>query len=163
MSWFSVDRQGLAAILERRGKVFAVFELLANAWDSGSQEVKLTLTPRDEEYALLGVEDWGEGFDNLDDANTLFARSRRAGDAEKRGRFNLGEKLVLACCRSARIQTTVGSVEFLEDGNVRRRDKRRSYGTVFEADIRMTADEYRDVCQAMRRVIPPVTTVFNSV
>jgi len=32
-TWFEVDKQGLAKILERRGKEFALFELVQNAWD----------------------------------------------------------------------------------------------------------------------------------
>ena len=32
--WFSVDKQGLGKILERRGgRLFAIFELIQNAWD----------------------------------------------------------------------------------------------------------------------------------
>ena len=33
-------------------------------------------------------------------------------DAAKRGRFNLGEKLVLALAKTALIETTTGSVQF---------------------------------------------------
>src|SRR2546429_2681653 len=32
-NWFEVDKQGLARILERKGKEFALFELIQNAWD----------------------------------------------------------------------------------------------------------------------------------
>jgi hypothetical protein len=39
MDWFTVDKAGLAAILERRGKAFALAELISNAWDSGAQNV----------------------------------------------------------------------------------------------------------------------------
>jgi hypothetical protein len=38
---------------------------------------------------------------DLSHAFTLFAESVKKGDAEKRGRFNLGEKLVLALCDEA--------------------------------------------------------------
>lgn len=160
-AWFEIDKDGLAAILERRGKAFALAELVSNAWDSGTDIVAITMTPTPgSPAAAVEVEDWGEGFDDLSHAYTMFAKSRRAGDAEKRGRFCLGEKLVLACCRSASITSTGGTVEF--EGGERRRSKRcRDRGTVFAADMRMTRAEYDDAVAFLRRMIPPVATTLN--
>src|SRR5438046_1362539 len=109
MNWFDVDKAGLAAQLERRGKSFALFELIQNAWDSGTDKVNVRLAPIEgSPYATLEVEDFGEGFADLGESYRMFAKSRRAGDAEKRGRFNLGEKLVLSLCRQAVITSTCG-------------------------------------------------------
>lgn len=161
-NWFTVDKGGLAAILERRGKVFALFELIQNSWDSGASRVDVKLDPvAGQPYAMLGVADDGEGFADLGHAHTMFARSSRAADPTKRGRFNLGEKLVLAVCRSARIRTRGGSIDFRDDGSVRRSAEARESGTMFTAEIRMTRDEYEECCDAMRRLIPPVATTFN--
>lgn len=162
-AWFEIDKDGLAAILERRGKAFALAELVSNAWDSGTDAVAITMTPLDGRPAVhVHVEDWGEGFADLSHAYTMFAKSRRAGDAEKRGRFCLGEKLVLACCHKATITSTGGSVEF--DGGKRRTSKRcRPHGTLFEADMRMTRAEHEDAVAFLRRMIPPVSTVLDGV
>ena len=69
-----------------------------------------------------------EGFRDLAQSWTLFAESERKGDPTKRGRFCLGEKLVLALCSSASISSTTGTVTF--DGKGRHRSsvasKRRS-------------------------------------
>lgn len=158
MSWFNVDKQGLAEILERRGKFFALAELISNAWDSGSERVEVRLDPiPGQPYANLEVEDWGEGFADLSHANTMFARSSRAGDPFKRGRFNLGEKLVLAICRKAKIVSTTGGMEFHETGVSHLRTKRDD-GTLFTAEIRMKRDEYEDCCDQIRRLIPPLVT-----
>ncbi len=163
MNWFTVDKAGLAAILERRGKFFALAELVSNAWDSGAKNVAISLTPiSGEPYALLVVADDGEGFSDLSDASTMFGRSRRGSDAEKRGRFNLGEKLVLAVCRRAAIATTTGTVIFSANGK-RNTSEKRDAGTQFDADIRMTREEFADVCDQMGRLIPPVKTSFNGV
>lgn len=162
MSWFNVDKQGLAAILERRGKAFALFELIQNAWDSGTDRVDVTLTPiAGQPYATLAVEDRGEGLADLSESHTMFGRSRRADDPLKRGRFNLGEKLVLAICRTAIINTRCGSIEFREDGTVRRSQTDNRDGTTFTGEIRMTRDEYQEVCEAMMKLCPPVATSFN--
>lgn len=160
-SWFDVDREGLAAILERRGKAFVIAELLSNAWDSGSSKVCLSIDPIPGRAAsMLKVEDWGDGFDDLAKAYTIFSRSARAADAEKRGRFSLGEKLVLACCIRAEIITTTGGIIF-EGSHRRRKDRRRAEGTLFVAEVRMTRSEYEDVMGYLSRVIPPVPTILN--
>lgn len=160
--WFDVDKLGLAAMLERRGKSFALFELVQNAWDSGATNVSVTLEPiPGAPYAQLIVEDDSpEGFADLDESFTMFARSRRSGDPLKRGRFCLGEKLVLALCREARIETTTGTVEFSDSGR-RRTGARRESGTRFVGEIRMTRDELAQAEIDALRLIPPITTAFN--
>jgi hypothetical protein len=93
--WFSVDKEGLAAILERRGKAWAVLELIQNALDTASPVVDVMLTSvPGAPYAVLTVADTDpDGFKDLAHAYTLFAPSQRAGDAEKRGRFNKRRQL----------------------------------------------------------------------
>ena len=105
-NWFDVDRKGLAKLLERRGKEFLVFELIQNAWDQNVEEVTVTLREHDAfpgNYDLRVEDDDPEGFTDLAHAYTLFAESEKKGDVHKRGRFNVGEKLVLAMCESATI------------------------------------------------------------
>lgn len=162
MTWFTVDKAGLANILERRGKFFAVAELVSNAWDSGATHVDITLTPQPGvPSARLIVEDNGEGFTDLSHAFTMFAKSSRAGQAEKRGRFNLGEKLVLAICSCVKIVTTSGALVFEGDTRSNRPSQKRDRGTLIDATLRMTRDEYEDVCDQIKRLIPPVRTTFN--
>src|SRR3954471_7125289 len=56
--WFEVDKQGLAKILERKGKEFALLELIQNAWDEpGVSRVSASLEYRRRNRALLVVED----------------------------------------------------------------------------------------------------------
>src|SRR5262245_56826491 len=76
-AWFEVDKQGLAKILERKGKEFALLELIQNAWDEpGVSQVSASLAYRGRNRALLVVEDDApEGFKDLSHAYTLFAES----------------------------------------------------------------------------------------
>jgi len=162
MGWFEVDREGLAAILERRGKAFAIAELVSNAWDSGSDRVKITMEPIANSPTVdIKVEDWGDGFADLDHAYTMFARSSRAGHADKRGRFCLGEKLVLACCVEAKIVTTSGTLVFKDGERKRHNTVTRDKGTLFSAIMRMTRAEYEDAVNFLMRSQPPVTTILN--
>ena len=138
MQWFHVDKAGLAQLLERRGKQFAVFELVQNASDQNVTRVEITLTKqtggRD---ALLRVEDDDpEGFSNLTHSFTLFADSDKKSNVRQRGRFNLGEKLVIAMCAKAEITTTTGGVMFDQRGRHTRRRK-RDRGSVFEGQLKL--------------------------
>lgn len=153
-SWFEVDRQGLASLMDGRGKEFVLYELLQNALDEDTTAVHLTLIPvAGRALCDLQVEDDSpEGFRDLAHAFTLFAPSAKKGDATKRGRFNLGEKMVLALCESASITSTTGTVFFTPKGRSISQVK-RLVGTMFNAQVRMTRAEYEDVCRAMGRVI----------
>ena len=162
MSWFDVDKSGLASLLEARGKSFAIFELLANAWDADATEVSITLAPCEgvPQARLIVQDNSPNGFVNLADAFTMFARSRRSGDPTKAGRFCLGEKLVLSLCSRAEIISTTGGIRFDSEGRRTIREKRDA-GTYFDATIRMTRDELAEVSERIMRVIPRVPTTFN--
>lgn len=163
-SWFTVDRAGLAALLERRGKGFVLLELLQNAWDEDTTHVAVTLRPiQGRPAARLVVEDDSpDGFADLTHAFTLFAPSTKLGEAEKRGRFNLGEKLVLALCEEATIISTTGGYRFDATGRHPLR-RRRDAGSIFEGVVRMTRAEVEEALALVRTVIPPtgITTVIN--
>jgi hypothetical protein len=164
--WFSVDKEGLAKLCERRGKVFVLHELLQNAWDCGdATEVRVELRPVDgKPLARLTVtDDSPEGFKNLSHAYTLFAESEKKGDAGRRGRFNLGEKLVLAMCEEAEVESTRGTVIFGPVGRSEHPRRRRKSGTTFKALVRMTRAELDDCLRKVSEVLPPgkVATFVN--
>lgn len=157
-NWFEVDRKGLRDLLEHRGKQFLVYEMVSNAWDeSGVTTVRVGLEsiPGARNCVELTVEDDApEGFHSIGDAYTLFAPSYKKGNAEQRGRFNLGEKLVLACCEKAEIISTQSAVRFDSTGRHSMRE-RRERGTLIRAAIRMTGVELERVLEAAKLLIPP--------
>jgi hypothetical protein len=162
MDWFEVDRTGLAKLLERRGKEFALFEIISNAWDTNAQKVTVSL------QALAGVpkaslvveDDHPTGFTDLSHAFTLFAESEKKDKSDKRGRFNLGEKLVLAICDNATITSTKGTIVF--DAKGRRQTKQaRDTGSVIAMQLRMTHAETAEALAKVKTLIPPVTTIVN--
>ncbi len=163
-NWFEVDKDGLAKILGRKGKEFALFELIQNAWDEqGVSRVVVSLEYLGRNEARLAVEDDApEGFADLSHAFTLFADSAKKTNPEQRGRFNLGEKLVLAISDEVTILTTKGGIRFDAQGRHVLRS-RRPIGSRIECLLRMTADECRTVTAHAQALIPPsgLTTVFN--
>jgi hypothetical protein len=164
--WFDVDRAGLAKILKRKGVEFAVFELVQNAWDeAGVTKVDVLLQPATGGHAILTVEDdSSEGFSDLRHSYTLFAESAKKGNAEQRGRFNLGEKLVLSLCERAKITTTKGAVLFDQNGRSEVRGKRK-HGSLVEMVIKISKAEIKTIEQEITKLLPPTTikTTFNGV
>lgn len=163
-NWFDVDKNGLAKLLERRGKEFVIYELVQNAWDTDAKQVTISLVKDGPilPAVLKVVDDHPEGWKNLTHAWTLFAESEKKANPEKRGRFNLGEKLVLALCTEASIETTTGGVKFDQKGRHDLRTKLPS-GSAFTAQVKMTAAEVIEAGKAVKKLLPPAgcKTVFN--
>lgn len=163
MNWFDVDKAGLAKLIEQRGRGFAILELLQNSWDQNVTEVRVTIEPfPGSPYARITVtDDDPAGFANLSHAFTLFAESTKKSDPSKRGRFNLGEKLVLACCTQATITSTTGTVLFTDQGREVHPRRRRPEGSEFMGIMRMTRAEMDESLRLLRTTLPPVPTWVN--
>jgi hypothetical protein len=169
-SWFSVDKQGLAGLLAARGREWVAFELIANSWDEpGVTRVELTLEPapgRRGRTRLTVEDDAPDGFLDLADAHRLFGSTRKRSDPKSRGRFNLGEKLVLAIADEAELVSTKGTVWFVADGTRRTSTAgghRRQRGSLFRATVHMTKPERgRTLARAMELIPPPgIETIVN--
>lgn len=165
MNWFDVSKEGLRNLIQKRGLAFVVHEVLQNAWDEERcthVTATLEMLPGSPYAALRVIDNSPDGWADLNHAFTLFAPSKKIGDATKRGRFNLGEKLVLALARKAHIVTMDGTVVFDEKGRHRHKQSRQT-GTEIYAEIRMTRAEYAEVCREALKVLCPsgVTTTFN--
>ncbi len=165
--WFDVDKAGLGKQAEQHGKGRLVGELIQNALDEpGVTQIAVTLTlvPGRPLADLTVEDDSPEGFRDLAHAWTLFSESYKRGNPEQRGQFNFGEKLVLAVCESASISTTKGTVVFDPDeGRVEKPRQKRDRGSVFQGRIRMTREEYPEVCDYLRSLLLPenVVVTFN--
>lgn len=155
--WFEGSKKGLEKIARRRGLSYVLFELIQNAWDTGAREVSVVFVPVDGRplIDMIVTDDDPDGFKDLTHSWTLFAESERKGDPEKRGRFNLGEKLVLAVCERAEIRSTKGCVEFDDEGRHVSR-KRTEAGTIFQGRLRMTRAELNEVLASSMELIAPV-------
>lgn len=168
-SWFEVDHKGLAKLREGTPKSAIITELVQNVWDTNATYCKIELKPitvDKKRYRLIVEDDDSDGFANLSHAYTLFAESGKKGDAEKRGRFNLGEKLVLAMCIQASIESTTGTIVFHKDGSrtENRRNKTR-FGSRFEGEINLTRAEYDEIRDTVFTLLcpPGCMTTFNEI
>jgi len=150
---------------EEHGKGRLIGELVQNALDEeGVTKIDITLEPvRGRPLVQLTVaDDSPEGFRDLADAYTLFAPSYKRGNPEQRGQFNFGEKLVLSVCESASIATTKGAVLFVPGkGRIAKPRYKRERGSVFCGRMKMTRDEYAEVCGYLRSLLLPDEVVVN--
>ena len=161
--WFAVDKDGLGKLLAERGAPFAVLELVQNALDTKAKHVSIDLTEKaDGLYSLVVTDDDPSGFSDLAHSFTLFAESEKKGKANLRGRFNLGEKLVLALCESATIRSTKGSVYFDADGR-HETPAATERGSVIDLVIRLTSADALEVERLVKTILFPevVNVTFN--
>jgi hypothetical protein len=154
-NWFEVDRKGLGKLMEGRSKAFILYELLSNAWDQRVTKVDVTLTHENGVATIQVEDDDPDGFADLKHAYTLFAESSKKGDPEQRGRFNLGEKLVLALAKEATITTTKGGVRFDSQGRHVLRG-RTKVGSVIRVLIPMAKADFNELLAAGDKVICPL-------
>jgi len=164
----AVDLAGLRQLVERRGKSFALLELLQNCWDEqGVTRVVIATEPLARGVVRLTVEDDApEGFADLSHAYTLFAPSKKKANPEQRGRFNAGEKMVIALAENFVVATTKGTIVIDVKNNERtRRHAKRDVGSKITADLRMTKDELDEALATIETVLPPalITTTLNGV
>lgn len=159
-NWLDTDRGGLEKIARRRGLAYVLYELVADAWDTEARFVHATFEPiKGRPLVRVRVEDDDpDGFADITHAYTLFAESSRKADPNKRGKFNLGLKLVLAVCESAEIVSTRAAVRFDRDGRHASK-RRRERGSEFDALVRMSRSELAEVRAAGKLLLAPARTV----
>jgi len=158
-----VDKEGLARKLTRRPKTFIVFELIQNAWDEDVNEVSLEAKMVEDGICSITVrDDCPAGFQEMESVYTLFRDSKKASDPTKRGRFELGEKLVIASALDIKLVTTKGTVVIKGDER-HHYDEKTKVGTTFTARFKMTKQDLEEILSATRALIPPtgIKTTVN--
>jgi hypothetical protein len=159
-----VDLKGLGKKVAHRPKSFIVFELLQNAWDENVSRVEVTahMIPGRAVCQISVEDDSPEGFQDLASVYTMFRDSKKAPDPTKRGRFEMGEKLVLALAIRAEVSSTKGTIVF-EAGKRQNLRAKRTSGTVFEGEFKMTREEYEDMVRDVKLLAVPshIKTFFN--
>lgn len=163
LSVFEVDKTGLSKLVARRGKEFIIGELIQNAWDENVTRVDVRLSePKNGRVTIEVEDDSPDGFADISHAYTLFAESKKKSDPTKRGRFNLGEKLVIALCEQTIISTTTGKVVIENDGRTMLPAERKA-GSVFIGTLKMTRAEYDTCVSFIETLLVPsnIVTTFN--
>ena len=163
-NWLEIDILGLRRTLERKGKAWAIFELVQNAWDTDATRVDVTLTkPHNGRSTLTCRDNAPDGYRDLSESHTLFSSSSKKTDPTKRGRFNAGEKFVLVMCEQAKVTSTTGQVIFQSNGKRKKTDVTLQAGTEFQGILEITDEEWLEVGRQVQLLLPPITTTYNGV
>jgi len=162
-SWFEVDKEGLKELYSDRTPFDLVAEIVQNAWDEKIHECNVVLHQKGGKAVLKVIDDNPEGFKNIRDAYTLFGNTHKRPDPTKRGRFNIGEKIVLAQAISGSISTTKGVVQFGELGRSEFLGENygRKKGSVFEAIFPWTRQQVRETIEKLENLLVPKRIVFT--
>jgi len=153
---FEVDIKGLRQLQEGKPKWFILRELLQNAMDEEITKCEIFLNYKQGKAHIGVTDDSPIGFRDLADAYTLFKDTYKRTDAQKRGRFNLGEKQVLCMADFARITSTTGGLEF----NILKGEKntirtRREKGSEIYIEVRMTRQEFEECINYCSEILVP--------
>lgn len=160
-NWFEVSREGLRQLQAGKPKDFVVRELIQNAWDEEITSCHLHVSRCGKSLVEITVEDDSpEGFRDITHAFTLFAPTYKRKDPEKRGRFNIGEKQVLAICEKAIVSTTKGTVVFDSQGRTSKRMKRKK-GSIISLTLRMNKEEKEAMLDSIKLYLPPKGISFQ--
>jgi hypothetical protein len=164
VSIFEIDKNGLAKLFKAKDKSFIIRELVQNAWDeSGVTRCEIEFIWENRKARLKVSDDAPEGFYDIAHAYTLFASTRKQINPEKRGRYNLGEKLVIAVCQEAKVTTTTGQIVFTKKGKRSRTRIKTDKGSIFEGTLLMKKDEFQAIKKSIEFLLSPekITTVYN--
>lgn len=158
-SWFEVDPAGLRELFGGLSPARLVLELIQNVWDEASTTCEVLIRDGEQDRRRVTevtvTDDNPEGFSNLAHAYTLFGSTSKRSDPTKRGRFNLGEKLVIARSLSSRITTTKGTVLFDRQGRHAGRTRREAGSEVHCIFPRWKPAETDEAFRFLRQLIPP--------
>ena len=153
-NWFGVSKEGLSASQHTRDLVNLTQEGIANSFDSGATEVKVTVRAENDQFRLV-IEDNGPGFSDIHTARELHRIDpTRTGDPSLSGRFGRGEKELVSVSTEAKIVSVGKTVEFRQDESCVISDNRRTAGTVLSAVMPWTREQADEVLNGLRRVQP---------
>ncbi len=170
MARFEVDLAGMRELQEGRELWRLTKELPVNVFDEFVRDdverrptyCAVNLSPVEgRRQVWIVVEDDGQGFQSLEDAYTLFRTTPKRGQANVAGRFNLGEKELMAAAVSGSIATTSGTVTFMEQDRQVDKKRRLDQGTMVSAVLKAKVKEIFQAEQMLRRLIPPEGLVYT--
>lgn len=163
---FEVSTEGMRELQAGREPWQLAKELVSNAWDEKTTVCEVKLYSISSMTAYLSVYDDGEGFKDIKDAWTLMKHTDKRLDPEMRGRFNTGEKEILAVAQEAMITTAGKIIRFPKSGgrNVTK-DYKESKGTLVEVWLTWGTKQVRETAEKLSRMMPPqgITYTVNGI
>ena len=153
--WFTVDKDGLREATGHLPPERLVFELIQNALDENSTTCTVAIEHIRKITQVTVRDDNPDGFKDLRDGYTLFRTTSKRADPTKRGRFNLGEKIVIARALKAIIATTKGTISFDDKGRHQHQTKSTAGSCITVQLPRWSDTATRQALTMLRRIYVP--------
>ena len=174
---FAVDPQGLRELEEGRAVWRAPLEILSNVFDEARGyegagtvqrarptrcDIVIEPVPGSRAHRYM-VSDDGAGFLDESDVYTLFGPTPKRSNAAVAGRFNAGEKQLIAVAKTAVVKTGWSTTSFSNDRRTVKKHRTPHTGTSVECVMRWTVAEAEEVVEAIKRCRPPqgLTVTLN--
>lgn len=153
---FEVSTEGMKELQEGREPWQLAKELVSNSWDEKATRCVVNLRSETAMTAYISVYDDGPGFADIADAWTLMKHTGKRLNPEVRGRFNIGEKEILAVAQEARITTAGKVIDFPKGGGRHvRKDPKDMKGTLVEVWITWGTKQVKEVATKLSQMLPP--------
>lgn len=155
---FEISTEGMRQMHEARPLWQLVKELVANVWDerdNGATTCRVEVNAASHGLLEIIVEDDGPGFANITDAYTLMAFTKKRTDSSKRGRFNIGEKELIAIAKDAIIETVGITVSFPAEGGRKQRKNDRIKGTKITVHVKGKQTDIQPTIDMLQSFIVP--------
>lgn len=153
-NWFEVSKEGLKALQAGKSKTFIINELVQNGFDEEITQCKVDIIYGKDITEIRVSDDSPEGFKNISHAYTLYADTYKRQDPTKRGRFNLGEKQVIAICEKAFVETTKGTIIFDENGR-HESDIKTDHGSIITIWVKLNRQEHDELLNHTKTLLVP--------
>jgi hypothetical protein len=158
-TWFEIDVGGLRELQLGKPKHYVARELIQNALDENTTKCQVTAKQIAGLVELSVEDDNPAGFVNLADAFTLFGKTSKRKDPEKRGRYNLGEKQSFSICEKAIVETTKGTIVFDDNGR-HKSSKCRLAGSKITVWFKATNQEFEELLREVKSYLAPEKISF---
>jgi len=155
-----VDTKGFSKLLSENGIDWIPRELLQNAWDQNVTEVRMTIESVGHGRGKIVItDDDPDGFADLSHSFTLFAESGKKVDPTLRGRFNMGEKQVIAYCvetgGEVEILTTSGGYHFSKAKGRTKLRRTTNKGSQITCTFRASKQVITGMVESIDGFLPP--------
>lgn len=172
---FDIDIKGLAEINGGRSPLRLACEPIANAFDEArgyggkpleTRPTRVEVTTdlcNNPRGVALSVSDDGPGFADIRDAYTLFGTTAKRSDPTVAGRFNAGDKQLVAVARSATIVSGGKRVRFENGKRTVGNLSGPTTGVHVFAIMPWTMAQLRELRESLGRIIPPVGLLMFTV
>ena len=157
---FEISTEGMRLLHDGRPLWQLVKELVANCWDEAITFCEVHINTSGRGVIEIIVEDDGNGFRDITDAYTLMSPTPKQSNARVRGRFNIGEKEILAIARDSTIETVGHTVIFPIEGGRKIKRNTRKKGTLITATIKGKQDQIQTTVDMLKSFIPPETMKY---